>query len=218
MHQHRRLAILRWALNDDFPALRAPAAAHWFLGAQPVTSIVRPPPTTSSAIGTTVAVRPGDPPSPLFEHVADPHAGLHPSRQHPPHVGSRSRTGFPGRAPGQLMNFVNLHVHPRKLASHARGRASRSANSSSRPGPRHREDTRLPRQDSHPPCSPKLDVPGRDTSPATTHGTSGSTTRPVVEARPLGTARAVGEGLVVILLRRGADPGLRRVHGDVVLE
>lgn len=42
-----------------------------------------------------------------------------------------------------------------------------------------------------------------------------SSPRPVAEARLLGTARAVGEGLVVAPLQGGVDLGLRRIHRGI---
>ncbi|GGQ93624.1 hypothetical protein GCM10010267_65480 [Streptomyces griseorubens] len=63
LHQHRRLAILRRALNDDSLPLRARvAAALVLLYAQPVNRIVRLTVDDVLDDGATVAVRLGDPP------------------------------------------------------------------------------------------------------------------------------------------------------------
>ncbi|ATZ22237.1 hypothetical protein SLAV_01540 [Streptomyces lavendulae subsp. lavendulae] len=76
--------------------------------------------------------------------------------------------------------------------------------------------TRLPRQGSHPPDHRSRRNPGPIRPWRPRQVTPGpASPSPVVEARPLGTARAVGEGLVVAPLRGGVDFGLRRIHGDV---
>ncbi|MFJ6699873.1 hypothetical protein ACIQM4_27950 [Streptomyces sp. NPDC091272] len=71
LHQHRRLAILRQALNDALSLRARVAAALVLLYAQPVTSIVRLTVDDVLDYGATVAVRLGDSPSPLPEPVAD---------------------------------------------------------------------------------------------------------------------------------------------------
>lgn len=76
--------------------------------------------------GATVAVRLGDPPSPLPEPVTDLMRAYIQSRQHLPYASSRSSQWlFPGRQPGQLMNPVSLQVHLREIGvPPQRGRAS----------------------------------------------------------------------------------------------
>ncbi|MFB6850154.1 hypothetical protein ACFCXS_35555 [Streptomyces sp. NPDC056373] len=127
LHQHRRLAILRRALNDDSLPLRARvAAALVLLYAQPVTRIVRLTVDDVLDDGATVAVRLGDPPSPLPEPVADLMRAYIQSRQHLPYASSRSSQWlFPGRQPGQPMNPVSLQVHLREIGvPPQRGRTS----------------------------------------------------------------------------------------------
>lgn len=127
LHQHRRLAILRRALNDDSLPLRARvAAALALLYAQPVTRIVRLTVDDVLDDGATVAVRLGDPPSPLPEPVADLMRAYIQSCQHLPYASSRSSQWlFPGRQPGQPMNPVSLQVHLREIGvPPQRGRTS----------------------------------------------------------------------------------------------
>lgn len=127
LHQHRRLAILRRALNDDSLPLRARvAAALVLLYAQPVTRIVRLTVDDVLDDGATVAVRLGDPPSPLPEPVADLMRAYIQSRRHLPYASSRSSQWlFPGRQPGQPMNPVSLQVHLREIGvPPQRGRTS----------------------------------------------------------------------------------------------
>ncbi|MET9595644.1 hypothetical protein ABZY45_32670 [Streptomyces sp. NPDC006516] len=127
MHQHRRLAILRRVLNDDSLPLRARvAAALVLLYAQPVSCIVRLTIDDITDDETTVAVRLGDPPSPLPEPVADLMRAYIQARQHLPYASSRSSQWlFPGRQPGQPMNPVSLQVHLRKIGvPPQRGRSS----------------------------------------------------------------------------------------------
>ncbi|MFI1652293.1 hypothetical protein ACH4XT_35920 [Streptomyces avidinii] len=127
LHQHRRLALLRRTLNDDSLPLRARvAAALVLLYAQPVTSIVRLTVDDVLDDGVAVAVRLGDPPSPLPEPVADLVRAYVQSRQHLPYASSRSSQWlFPGRQPGQPMNPVSLQVHLRRIGvPPQRGRTS----------------------------------------------------------------------------------------------
>ncbi|WP_406016687.1 hypothetical protein OG520_39605 (plasmid) [Streptomyces sp. NBC_00984] len=127
LHQHRRLAILRRALNDDSLPLRARvAAALVLLYAQPVTRIVRLTVDDVLDDGATAAVRLGDPPSPLPEPVADLMRAYIQSRRHLPYASSRSSQWlFPGRQPGQPMNPVSLQVHLREIGvPPQRGRTS----------------------------------------------------------------------------------------------
>lgn len=127
LHQHHRLAILRRALNDDSLPLRARvAAALVLLYAQPVTRVVRLTVDDVLDAGATVAVRLGDPPSPLPEPVTDLMRASIRSRQLLPYASSRSSQWlFPGRQPGQPMNPVSLQVHLREIGvPPQRGRTS----------------------------------------------------------------------------------------------
>ncbi|MER6741785.1 hypothetical protein [Streptomyces halstedii] len=127
LHQHRRLAILRRVLNDgSLPPRSRTVAALVLLCAQPVSRIVRLTIDDITADGTTVAVRLGDPPSPLPEPVAGLIRAYVHSRQHLPYASSRSaRWLFPGRQPGQPMNPGSLQAHLREIgAPPQRGRAS----------------------------------------------------------------------------------------------
>ncbi|WP_234534624.1 hypothetical protein [Streptomyces shenzhenensis] len=127
LHQHRRLAILRRALNDDSLPLRTRvAAALVLLYAQPVACIVRLTVDDVLDDGATIAVRLGDPPSPLPEPVADLMRAYIRSCRHLPYASSRSSQWlFPGRQPGQPMNPVSLQVHLRKIGvPPQRGRTS----------------------------------------------------------------------------------------------
>ncbi|WP_328936905.1 hypothetical protein OG288_06415 [Streptomyces tauricus] len=95
LHQHRRLAMLRRALNDDSLPLRARIAAVLvLLYAQPVSRIVRLTIDDVTDDETTVTVRLGDPPSPLPEPVADLMRAYIQSHQHLPYTSSRSSQWF----------------------------------------------------------------------------------------------------------------------------
>ncbi|MFF9206296.1 hypothetical protein ACF1AE_31735 [Streptomyces sp. NPDC014986] len=127
LHQHRRLAILRRALNDGSLPLRARvAAALVLLHAQPVTRVVRLTVDDVLDDGATVAVRLGDPPSPLPEPVTGLMRAYIQSRQLLPYASSRSSQWlFPDRQPGQPMNPVSLQVHLREIGvPPQRGRTS----------------------------------------------------------------------------------------------
>lgn len=154
LHQHRRLAILRRVLNDDSLPLRARvAAAPIFLDAQPVSRIVRLTVNDVTDDETTVTVRLGDPPSPLPEPVADLMRADIQSRQHLPYASSRSAQRlFPGRQPGQPMNSEPPGPPPkdRRPAAARQGFRDPPVRPPS-PGTRHREGSRLPRHDRHPP-------------------------------------------------------------------
>ncbi|MFC8897180.1 hypothetical protein [Streptomyces cinereoruber] len=99
LHQHRRLAMLRRVLKDDSLPLRARvAAALVLLYAQPVSRIVRLTIDDITDDETTITVRPGEPPSPLPEPVADLMRTYIRSRQHLPYASSRSSQWLlPGR-------------------------------------------------------------------------------------------------------------------------
>ncbi|MEU9189383.1 hypothetical protein AB0D14_33550 [Streptomyces sp. NPDC048484] len=116
LHQHRRLVMLRRALNDDsLPERTRVAAALVLLYAQSVTRIVGLTLDDVTDDGTTVTVRLGDPPSPLPEPVADLMRSYLRSHQHLTCASSRSsRWLFPGRQPGQPMNPASLQDHLRK--------------------------------------------------------------------------------------------------------
>ncbi|MFF1680929.1 hypothetical protein ACFVYG_33430 [Streptomyces sp. NPDC058256] len=120
LHQHRRLAMPQRVLNDDALPLRSRVvAALVLLYAQPVSRIVR-------LTNDPIAVRLGDPPSPLPEPIAELMRAYIRSRPHLPYASSRStRWIFPGRRPGQPMNPVNLQAHLREIGVHPqRGRSS----------------------------------------------------------------------------------------------
>lgn len=127
LHQHRRLAMLRRALNDDTLLQRTRvAAALVLLYAQPVTRIVGLTIDDVTDDGTTVTVCLGDPPSPLPEPVADLMRSYLDSQQHLAYTSSRSsRWLFPGRQPGQPMNPASLQDHLRTIGvPPQRGRTS----------------------------------------------------------------------------------------------
>lgn len=149
MHQHRRLAILRRVLNDDSLPLRSRfVAALVLLHAQPVSRIVRLTIDDITDDGTTIAVRLGEPPSPLPEPVAELMQAYIRSRQQPkcpmalprPSAQAADESGQPPgpptrdqRPPAARQDICDLPTRPPG------------------PGPRHRESPRLPRQGSHPP-------------------------------------------------------------------
>ncbi|MBL1121067.1 site-specific integrase [Streptomyces sp. 110] len=123
LHQHRRLALLRRVLNDDFLPLRSRiVAALVLVYAQPVSRIVR---LTIDDI-TTISVCLGDPPSPLPEPVAELMRAYVHARRHLPYASSRSaRWLFPGRQSGQPMNPASLQAHLREIGvPPQRGRTS----------------------------------------------------------------------------------------------
>ncbi|MFC8668025.1 hypothetical protein [Streptomyces sp. NPDC057199] len=173
LHQHRRLAILRRALNDDSLPLRARVAAVLvLLYAQPATCIVHLTVDDILDDGATAAVRPGDPPSPLPGPVADLMRAYIQSRRHLPYASSRSSQWlFPGRRPGQPMNPVSLQVHLREI-----GVPSQSGRTSAirqlvlqAPAP---VIAKASATTTRPPLdwSPKPEELGPDTPQATTHG------------------------------------------------
>jgi hypothetical protein len=127
------------------------AAALVLLYAQPVSRIVRLTVNDVTDDETTVTVQLGDPPSPLPEPVADLMRAYIRSRQHLPYASSRSSQWlFPGRQPGQPMNPVSLQVHLRDIGVPPQRLRNPTPRTPS-PGPRHREGTRLSRQDHYPP-------------------------------------------------------------------
>ncbi|MFB6782500.1 hypothetical protein ACFCX0_35245 [Streptomyces sp. NPDC056352] len=127
LNQHRRLALLRRTLNDGSLPLRSRVvAALVLLYAQPVSRIVRLTIHDITDDGTTIAVRLGDPSSPLPEPVAELMRAYIRSRQQLPYTSSRSaRWLFPGRQPGQPMNPGSLQAHLREIGvPPQRGRTS----------------------------------------------------------------------------------------------
>ncbi|MFD8412055.1 hypothetical protein ACFV2Q_09880 [Streptomyces sp. NPDC059650] len=112
-----RLAMLRRVLNDDSLPLRSRVvAALVLLYAQPVSRIVCLTIDDITDDGTVIAVRLGDPPSPLPEPVADLLRAYVRSHQRLPCASSRSaRWFFPGCQPGQPVNPVSLQAQLREI-------------------------------------------------------------------------------------------------------
>lgn len=166
LHQHRRLVMLRRALNDDSLPWRIRfAAAFVLLYAQSVTRIVGLTLEDVTDDGTTVTVRLGDPPAPLPEPVADLMRSYLASHQHLTYASSRScRWLFPGRQPGRPMNLPTCKTTSAKWASHRSAEGPlRSGTLSS--GPRHPSSQRPSATTTRPPpaWSLKLAEPGADT-------------------------------------------------------
>ncbi|MBT2478114.1 site-specific integrase [Streptomyces sp. ISL-94] len=127
MGQHQRVAALQRVLADDSTSLRVRVAACLvLLFAQPVSRIVRMTADDVLRDGQHVALRLGDPPTPVPEPVADLLLGyLQALPAGTPAINQNSPWLFPGRRASQPMNPATLRDALRELGIPAeKGRTS----------------------------------------------------------------------------------------------
>lgn len=154
MGQHQRVAALQRVLDDGSTSLRVRVAACLvLLFAQPVSRIVRMTVDDVLHDGQYVALRLGDPPTPVPEPVTD--LLLDYLRNLPastPAINQNSPWLFPGRRTSQPMNPGTLRDALRNLGVPVeKGRTSAIRQLVLQaPAPRHRPGTGLPRQEHHP--------------------------------------------------------------------